>query len=360
MNENATNVLPASCRQKTKTHGRQDAGRTMAVLAGLAFASVLALAIYIGSHGLRNFDPALVWYAVASVLAAFAVGYRFTVWALRPAARMYFRRGLKLAWQNPKLLFKSSSKKMVAQTFIKERSHYRWIMHLCLSGGSTLAFAVTFPLVFGWVHFDAGATAEIYVVNVFGVAVREFGIHGIEAWLMFNMLNIAAAFVMVGLLMAGWRRLTNAGVRAVQSFTEDILPLLIIFAVTATGFMLTVSYSFLKGQGHGFLVWVHLFTVVLLIFYIPFGKLFHIFQRLCSVCVSLYKKAGEEGPQVGCAVCHDEFASQMHVDDLKTVLDQLGFNYRFATSKGEVHYQDICPKCRRSLLAANQGKTLGR
>jgi len=99
---------------------------------------------------------------------------------------------------------------------------------------------------------------------------------------------------------------------------------------------------------------------VLLIFYIPFGKLFHMFQRLCSVCVSLYKQAGEEGPQSGCVVCHDVFASQMHVDDLKNVLDQLGFNYRFATPKGEVHYQDICPKCRHRLLAVNQGKTLGR
>lgn len=355
MNSNFPN-LPPTDSQKPKP---LQLNKT-ALLAGLAFAGVLSLTIYIGSHGLRNFDPALVWYAVASVLAAFAVGCRFTVWALRPAARMYFQRGLKLAWWNPALLFKSSGKKMAAQTFIKERSHYRWIMHLCLSGGSTLAFAVTFPLVFGWVHFDAGATAEIYVVNVFGIAVREFGIHSIEAWLMFNMLNIAAAFVMVGLLMAGWRRLTNAGVRAVQSFTEDILPLLIIFAVTATGLMLTVSYSFLQGRGHSFLVWVHLLTVVALLFYIPFGKLFHMFQRLCSVCVSLYQKAGADGPQASCAMCRDPFASQLHVDDLKTVLDQLGFDYRFATEKGEVHYQDICPKCRRRLVAVNQGKTIGR
>jgi hypothetical protein len=50
----------------------------------------------------------------------------------------------------------------------------------------------------------------------------------------------------------------------------------------------------------------------------------------------------------------------MQIDDLKTVLDQLGFNYRFATAYGEVHYQDICPACRRRLLALNQGKTLGR
>ncbi len=327
---------------------------------GLASTSLLSLGIYVGSHGLRDFDPALTWYAVASILGAFAVGYRFTVWVQRPPSRMYFKRGLELVRQYPGLLFQSGGKKMATQTFIKVRSSYRWVMHLCLSGGCTLAFAVTFPLVFGWIHFDVGTTAEIYQVKVFGMAVRELSVHSLEAKLMFNMLNIAAAFVLVGLVMAGWRRLTNAGVRAVQSFTEDILPLLFIFAVTATGLMLTVSYSFLKGQGHGFLVWVHLFTVVSLIFYIPFGKLFHMFQRLCSVCVSLYKKAGEDGPQASCAVCRDEFASQIHVDDLKTVLDQLGFNYRFATPKGEVHYQDICPKCRRRLLAANQGKTLGR
>ncbi len=327
---------------------------------GLVFAGLLILAIYLGSHQMRDFDPALKWYAVASVLGAFAVGYRFTVWAQRPPSRMYFKRGLELAWRYPWLLVKSGGQKMTAQTFIKERSYYRWIMHLCLSGGCTLTFVVTFPLVFGWIHFDVGNTAEIYQVKAFGTVVREFSVHSLEAKLMFNILNIAAVFVLVGLLMAGWRRLTNAGVRAVQNFTEDIMPLLIIFAVTATGFMLTVSYSFLKGHGHGLLVWVHLFTVVVLIFYIPFGKLFHMFQRLCSVCVSLYKQAGEEGPQSGCAVCHDVFASQMHVDDLKNVLDQLGFNYRFATPKGEVHYQDICPKCRHRLLAVNQGKTLGR
>ena len=352
---------PASPKPSQKPNSLQsNKTALLALLAGLAFAGLVAAGIYLGSHGLRDFDPALTWYAVASILGAFAVGYRFTVWVQRPPSRMYFKRGLELARRYPGLLFKSSGKKMAAQTFIKERSSYRWIMHLCLSGGCTLAFAVTFPLVFGWIHFDVGAVDTLYQVKVFGVQVREFNVHSLEAKVMFNLLNISAALVMVGLVMAGWRRLTNAGVRAVQSFTEDILPLLIIFAVTATGLMLTVSYSFMEGRGHGFLVWVHLLTVVSLIFYIPFGKLFHMFQRLCSVCVSLYKKAGEDGPQADCAVCREPFASQMHVDDLKVVLDQLGFNYRFATSKGEVHYQDICPKCRRRLLAVNQGKTIGR
>jgi hypothetical protein len=42
------------------------------------------------------------------------------------------------------------------------------------------------------------------------------------------------------------------------------------------------------------------------------------------------------------------------------VLDQLGFDYRFATPRGHVHYQDICPVCRRRLLALNQGRSIGR
>jgi hypothetical protein len=50
----------------------------------------------------------------------------------------------------------------------------------------------------------------------------------------------------------------------------------------------------------------------------------------------------------------------LHVDDLKTVLDELGFDFRFATAAGDLHYQDVCPPCRRRLLALNQGKALGR
>ena len=50
----------------------------------------------------------------------------------------------------------------------------------------------------------------------------------------------------------------------------------------------------------------------------------------------------------------------MHVNDLKRVLDQLGFDYRFATPQGEAHYQDVCPACRRRALALIQGRLLGR
>ena len=346
----------------------------------LAALAVLA-GIYAGSHGLKHFDPAVTSYAIGSVLAAFAVAYRFTVWAQRPPSLMYFQRGLQLLLRrasrrsasppNTPALHHSTSPALTlagaatanfaAQNFIRRRSWYRWVMHLCLSGGCTLAFAITFPLVFGWVHFAARPdNAEIYRVLLFGFPVDEFSVHSAKAFVMFNLLNFSAIIVLVGLVMAAIRRVTDAGERATQKFWEDILPLLLIFAVTATGLMLTVSYKLMAGRGHGTVAIVHAASVVALLLYIPFGKLFHMFQRTCSLCVSLYKKSGEAGPRAHCRRCGADFASQMHVDDLKTVLDQLGFNYRFATTKGEIHYQDICPACRRRLLALNQGRSVGR
>jgi hypothetical protein len=46
----------------------------------------------------------------------------------------------------------------------------------------------------------------------------------------------------------------------------------------------------------------------------------------------------------------------MHIDDLKHVFAELGMD---AHCDGTVlHYQDICPPCRRRLLALNQGRTM--
>ena len=345
-----------------------------------------AAAITLGSQALRHFDPALTGYAIGSLMAAFAVGYRFTVWAQRPPSRMYFKRGFELFFRRVQTsdgprgtrapaggtpilpvphgagtLGYALARNFVAQEFIRRRGLVRWIMHLCLSGGCTLAFAITFPLVFGWIHFESFAdNAEMYRVSALGLNVDSFSVHSFKAFLMFNLLNISAILVLIGLVMAGWRRLTDPGERATQSFSEDIMPLLLVFSVTTTGLALTVSYKFLAGRGHGLWAVVHMVNVVALLLYIPFSKLFHMFQRVCSLCVSRYKKAGDAGPRAHCRRCGGDFASAMHVGDLKTVLDELGFNYRFATAHGEVHYQDICPACRRGLLALNQGKTIGR
>lgn len=353
-----------------------------ALIAGAGLALVVLAGIFLGSHGLAHFDAALTGYAIGSLMAAFAVGYRFMIWAQRPPSRMYFKRGLRLmfvrsgsvaaepkAGNKPALpmphgagtLGYALARNFMAQEFIRQRGGYRWIMHLCLSGGCTLAFAVAFPLVFGWIHFEPFADdAEMYRVKVFGLSADSFNVHGIKAWIVFNILNISAVLVLAGLIMAGIRRATDPGERATQSFAEDIVPLLLIFAVTITGMALTVSYKFFDGRGHGAWAVIHMISVVALLLHIPFGKLFHMFQRTCALCVSLYKNAGQSGERAHCLSCGEDYASQMHVNDLKLVLDELGFDYRFDSTRGVVHYQDICPSCRRRLLALNQGHTIDR
>src|SRR3954449_9276019 len=62
---------------------------------GLAAAALLIVGIVVGSRGFKDFDPALVSYAGASVFAAFGIGYRYRMWLRRPPTRLYWIRG----WQ---------------------------------------------------------------------------------------------------------------------------------------------------------------------------------------------------------------------------------------------------------------------
>jgi O-antigen/teichoic acid export membrane protein len=133
--------------------------------AGIIGALVVMLFIVVGSRYLADFDWALTTYAVGSIFAAFAVVYRYAVWAQRPPTRMYLRRGIqaffarKRGWsstpKNTGSLLRLLLDNFVLQRFITRRSRERWIMHACLSWGGMLAFAVTFPLVFGWIHFES-------------------------------------------------------------------------------------------------------------------------------------------------------------------------------------------------------------
>lgn len=335
-----------------------------AVRAGMIAAAVVIVIIFIGSRWMRYFDWALTTYAVGTIFAAFAVAYRYAVWAQRPPTRMYVNRG----WR---LFFAPSSKKrslgtlllnnFVLQTFITKRSSMRWVMHACLSWGGMLAFALTFPLVFGWLHFETLPNdAETYRVFLFGFVVEQFPVHSFSAFMHFNLLNFAAVIMLVGLVLSVKLRMSDRSELAIQSFADDVFPVLLLFAVAVTGLMLTVSSQSMAGYGFQFIGMAHAASVIALLLFLPFGKLFHIVQRPLSLGVSFYKEAGAKGAQAACLRCGAEFASDMHVKDLKKVLDQIGFNFRFQTPQGEIHYQDICPPCRRRLFALNQGRALGR
>src|SRR5437870_7698551 len=171
----------------------------------LAALAVIALT-YAGSRQLMYFDWVLMPYAIGTVFASFAVAYRFAVWAQRPPTLMYLKRG----WQtflrrekNALLLGTRFVENFVLQKFIAGRSAERWLMHACLSWGGMLAFALTFPLVFGWIHFETlPQDAESYRVFLFGFAVEQFPIHSVRGFLHFNLLNIAAVIMIVGLILS--------------------------------------------------------------------------------------------------------------------------------------------------------------
>ena len=52
------------------------------------------------------------------------------------------------------------------------------------------------------------------------------------------------------------------GAVAVQQFGEDFLPLILLFAISVTGLMLTASYTWMKGYAYDFLAILHAATVI--------------------------------------------------------------------------------------------------
>jgi len=330
--------------------------------AAMVAGGAVTLFIVIGSQGLRHFDWMLLHYALATVFAVAASTYRVVLWLRRPPTRRYWKQNWRLfrtgsIVQNSLRLGQLLFNNVGAQKFIARRSRYRWIMHMCLSWGGITAFAITFPLVFGWVHFETPpGDLEKYHVVFLGMHVQEFSVHSIIAFLTFNALNISAVLMLIGVSMALYRRLTDGGAIALQRFSNDILPLLLLFVVAASGLGLTISAHFMDGRGFPFVAAAHAASVIILLLSLPFGKLFHIFQRPAHIGVGLYKCAGQSGAQAHCGRCGEVFASQMHVDDLKLVFAELGLDAHLG---GPVsHYQEVCPPCRRRLLALNQGKTM--
>jgi hypothetical protein len=348
----------------TQVRHKEDHFDRSALRAGIGGAFILVFAIYAGSRGLKHFDWELSAYAIGSVFALFAAIYRYALWSQRPPTRMYMKRGwhmLSRNWRHAPVLARRVADNFILQKFIGRRSRQRWLMHTCLSWGGMSAFALTFPLVFGWIHFETlPANAEVYRVFLFGFPVEEFSIHSIRGFLHFNLLNLSAVILVAGLALAFKLRATDAGEIAVQTFADDLLPLLLLFAVSVSGLLLTVSSILLAGYGFQLIAVTHAASVLALLFYLPFGKLSHIVQRPLSLAVGFYKDAGQKGLRAACLRCGNDYASQLHIDDLKTVLDQVGFNFRFASPARELHYQDICPQCRRRLFALNQGRAIGR
>jgi hypothetical protein len=326
--------------------------------------ALLAASIVVGSRNLQNFDPALVIYTFAVIFATWGIVYHYAVWLNKPPTRRFFQRTFELlrgegAISGAGIVVKTLATHILAQRFIAKRSRARWVMHQLLFWGCLLAVAITFPLVFGWVHFESAADDQMaYVTYLFGFPVASFPIRTVLSWLIFHGLDVSAVLVLAGVGIALWRRLRDRGALALQDFASDFLPLILLFAISITGLALTASTIWMRGSFYGFLSIVHAITVIGALLYLPFGKFFHIFQRPAQLGVKLYHDTGQRTEQVNCARCGTPFASRMQIEDLTRVLPELGFDYRIDGPAGT--WQHLCPACKRRSLASAQLRIMER
>ena len=322
------------------------------LIGGLA-ACLLALLIWAGSLAFTTFDSALIGYAVAIVALTFAVVARYTRWLRMPSTGRYWRRGWQMfaSWRNfrrlPTLLPRAVFSQLLGQGFIRRRGLVRWIGHQCLFWGVIGATLITFPLVFGWLvfHLEPG-TESTYRVFLFGFPTITFETGNFIGWSLFRGLVYTAVLVIIGCAIFLWRRFRDRSVTAGQRLGYDMVPLLALLVISITGLLLTGSATFLDGAYYGFLVIIHMASVVLSLVFIPFGKFFHVVQRPASVGIQMYTELNSER-QRPCARCKEPLASDMFVSDLRATLDELGQDYRLAAVDGPEHLSELCPRCKR-------------
>lgn len=328
-----------------------------AIAWGLFWSGLLAIAIYFGSHRLDHIDAALVGYTFACLFATFAIAYRYSMWLQRPSTRLYWQRGWQAFMQrgrrmeNLKRLGNRLLRIFALNVHIWKRNRSRGVAHLLIMWGCVIACAITFPLVFGWLHFETvPGDLSRYRAFAFGLGIFSFQYESLIGGIIFHGLVWASILVIAGVIIALQRRLRDHGAAALQDFREDILPLFLLFAVSVTGVLLTVSYTWMKGYAYDFLAILHAVTVIFTLLWLPFGKFFHIFQRPAQLGVSFYRDAAAAGQAAECARCHAAYANQAQIDDLIQVERELGYKYDWSEDAAG-HYQRVCPACRRKMFA---------
>lgn len=338
------------------------------IAAGTAL--ILVVLIYLGSRGLRDFDSALIGYAVATVFALAAAVYRYTLWITRPPTWRYFKAGWRnfLSWRNFRryttLIPVAWWRDIFGQTFILKRSFTRWAAHMSIFWGVMLSLAITLPLTFGWLRFTL-IPPDHYQLWVFGLPMVSFPVTAGVGFAVFRALDFTAVLLLIGLGLAFWRRTTDAGLLATQRFGFDLVPLVLLFAIAVTGLALTASSSWWEGRFYWFLSLLHQVTVVGWLLSIPFGKFFHIVQRPASIGVTLYQTVnqdvehyGEQAQTGRCKRCGQELPSQQFVDDLKATLGDLHQHYDLGDGRGWL--QEYCPTCKRVLRGQAYYQMMGK
>ena len=334
----------------------------LAVVWGTLATLAMAALIVAGSRRLEHFDAALVGYTFATLFLVFGLAYRYAMWLQRPPTWRYWVRGWQTFLQPGHLLrnlllwLRRLIGSFALNDFIWRRTWTRGAAHWLIMWGCVIAAMITFPLVFGWIHFETvDGDFALYRTYVFGFPTIAFRVDSLLGGLIFHGLVWASFLVIGGVMLAMRRRMRDRDAAAMQQFGEDFLPLVLLFAISVTGLMLVVSYEWMHGYGYEFLAILHAAVVIFTLLWLPFGKFFHIFQRPAQLGVAFYKDAAARGDQARCRRCGAAFASRMQVEDLIAVERELGYRYELPQQAAE-HYQWICPRCRRLLPGLAQGR----
>ena len=354
-------------------------GRVSAGLLSALAVLVLMILIYVGSRGLKDFDSALIGYAVGTLVATAALVYRYALWIRRPSTWRYFKGGWGTLLSGRSLgrvivmLPKAFFTDILAQTYILPRGKVRWFAHLCLFWGVILSLAITLPLTFGWMRFTQVPPGPNYQAWVFGIPLMRFPAEALVGFLFFHALNFTSILVIIGVVLFLWRRNTDAGLLATQLFSFDMLPLFMLLAISLTGLALTASTMFWEGHYYWFISLTHQVTVVVWMLQLPFGKFFHIIQRPATIGVKLYQNVSHDidhyvtdtktpavtlAQEARCARCGDELPSAQFIADLKATLHDLGQHYTLGGEGGSL--QDYCPACKRILRGQAYYRYVGK
>jgi hypothetical protein len=187
---------------------------------GAGMTGVLAVLIVMGSRRLAHFDAALVGYTFAARFATFGITYRYCMWLQRPPTRRYGVRGWQLfltpryLGRNLVQLFHRLGVIFALNAFIWRRGFLRGAAHWLIMWGCIIAFAITFPLTFGWIHFQTeSGNLGRYRAVLFGFPTMAFPIHSWIRFVIFHGLVWASFLVIAGVMLAMKRRMRGSLVK---------------------------------------------------------------------------------------------------------------------------------------------------
>ncbi|WP_047151156.1 MFS transporter [Aneurinibacillus tyrosinisolvens] len=317
---------------------------------------IVFVTMFLGTNQFKHIDLALSGYMVAAGVCFIGLTFRIVAFSMRPATKAVDRRSRKNLKdkKRKKRSFKAIAvtlfENIILQKFIFKRGIYRGIQHFLVAYGCMGSFIITFGLVFGWFHFTL-VDPQHYAISVMGMKTIVMDVEGFLAFMIYNGLNWTGGMCLIGLCMMFYRRIKDRDLHVTQRFEFDIVPLMILLAVTVTGLALTASAVLFHGTLYMTISMIHQLTVVTLLIYFPFGKLFHFPIRPLATAVPMNYQVGEDIPLHNCKGCGKEYAAQEQIEDVVSILKENAFDLQLDDGS---YLAEYCWECRRKMRAMRQ------